>query len=202
MSSDIQVPWKQIGPPRNPRDVQTLDSLLKKTDVQLAKPDAWLSSDGREISYTKRRNWFPLSPGAAMLKCRTILHQFHPEVYIGRGMSLGVSYTPFSAGAVRVDMVQNGSQWHVDASTKTQMRANPREVLKRARAALGQFDYSLLGTNCQHVAQWIMTGEARSSGIKATRPLVTVMVVLLLLVILFVVLVIMAVKKSMGRVRL
>lgn len=195
-------PWDVTGPPLDSNDVRALDMLLSKSDAELARPDGWLSPNGRRVSRVFVPGWFPLRPGRVMLEKGTVAHQFHPEIYVGDMKTVGVAVRFFRPSHVRLlDLALNqhrsAKKWLVaPVSLERRTPADARAVLRRARAALGQFQYALFGNNCQHVGWWIMTNSFISPGVRNALPLTIVSVLLVVAIVVVAVMVARACRRA------
>jgi hypothetical protein len=99
----------------------------------------------------------------------------HHGIYVGDGKV--VHYSGFSDGLhggpveeVNLDRFANGRAVWIQSDVPPNF--GPREVIRRARARVGEDRYRVLTNNCEHFCEWCLRGEHRSYQVEAllSRP--------------------------------
>ena len=94
----------------------------------------------------------------------------HHGIYVGRGCV--VHYRGLSRGLRRgpveeVSLPQFSRGRPIWIRTEVGIRANPEEVVRRARLRVGENSYRILTNNCEHFCEWCIRGEPRSYQVDA-----------------------------------
>jgi hypothetical protein len=107
-----------------------------------------------------------LSPGMQLAVRYAIYH--HHGIYVGGGRV--IHYAGWIRGRrglieeVAFDEFTEGLEWRIERVPPD--RESAMDVVRRARARLGERCYDLLRNNCEHFCNWCELGESRSEQIE------------------------------------
>jgi HRAS-like suppressor 3 len=109
-----------------------------------------------------------LEPGAHLTSPRR--GYLHHGIYVGAGRVIhyGGFNRPFHRGPIEevtLEAFANGRPLRVQAWAAPAYAG--QAVVRRARARLGEDRYSFWSNNCEHFAQWCVTGTSRSAQVDA-----------------------------------
>lgn len=105
------------------------------------------------------------------------LGYFHHGIYIGNGQVIHyagfcdtfksapvtcVSLSQFQGSADKILIVQHDSH---------KIQYSRQEIIERAKSRLGEDNYNLFTNNCEHFANWCITGKAVSKQINRVKHL-------------------------------
>ena len=94
----------------------------------------------------------------------------HHGIYVGRGRV--VHYRGLSRGLCggpveEVSLSQFSRGRPISICIEESSRADPAEVVRRARLRVGENRYRILTNNCEHFCEWCIRGESRSYQVDA-----------------------------------
>ena len=94
----------------------------------------------------------------------------HHGVYVGEGRV--VHYAGFSRAFHRGPIEETSvdafaKQFGLRVKPHAAPAFSPDEIVRRAKARLGEDRYGVLSNNCEHFSEWCICGRARSSQIEA-----------------------------------
>jgi hypothetical protein len=94
----------------------------------------------------------------------------HHGVYVGSGRVMhyaGLSGGLWQCGPVEeVSLRQFGRGNAIQMVEHTTCAYTPEEIVRRARARLGENDYRLLTNNCEHFCNWCVSGVSHSAQVR------------------------------------
>jgi len=100
----------------------------------------------------------------------------HHGIYVGEGKVVhyaGLASGKFRGRIVEVSLAQFADGRSVWTRNSHLPAFAPQEVIRRARARVGENRYRILRNNCEHFCEWCLRGESRSYQVErflAARP--------------------------------
>jgi hypothetical protein len=105
----------------------------------------------------------------------------HHGIYVGEGRVVhyaGLARGRFRGRIEEVSLAQFAYGRSVWTRNSHRSAFVPQEVVRRARARVGENRYRILRNNCEHFCEWCLRGESRSYQVErflASRPVVRLM---------------------------
>ncbi len=98
----------------------------------------------------------------------------HHGVYVGEGRV--VHYAGFSRAFHRGPIEETSlecfaNQFDLRVQPHAAPAFSPEEIVRRAKARIGEDRYGVLSNNCEHFSEWCIRGRARSSQVEALSEL-------------------------------
>jgi hypothetical protein len=104
----------------------------------------------------------------------------HHGIYVGNGKVVhyaGLARGQFRGRIEEVSLAQFAYGRSVWTRSSDLPAFDPQEVIRRARARVGENRYRILRNNCEHFCEWCLRGESRSYQVERVLALRSVRVV-------------------------
>jgi len=114
---------------------------------------------GRRDSLTKELD---MAKGDHLVVCRALYD--HHAIDLGDGTVAQYGGGELGMTDVRVEIISHAVFAQSDAvrNIDNPARFSPAQIVQRAHSRIGEQNYSLLQTNCEHFVNWCRTGQATS----------------------------------------